>query len=739
MLYIDISNLKNTFLSLNCKSLSTAFNQLRVNDIINLVTNGLYPKYLTKKCYTEVIKMFPLNIYMFKSKHILIMDLISVISNDKFNNLDKYSHHISFYKSYILKKCNSNIISKCIQYMVISDDDIRYLIEKFNKNTINHILSFINCKSITSVNYIFNEIITEKILIRDYSMYSIIYNHQIYNVNFLKYMLYKHGIIPVNIGILELLSDPKTILDILMLINKPRDMMYILDIIDEYNAKDEMIQQYIINKINNGTDIECFYSYVEEFLYNRINELGIYSNIFFKNHVDISKCDNLTKKELKVICDHIDKYDIYIDFIIDTIIKYDYISLLSVIIDKIPIKKLTEELCMKIIIESDKPIKVKSLPIHNITIMTICNKMGYDDIVDFLDMVSLNDMLKKGIDPITDYVFTTNWYNKLHILIKLFVKKYGFCSYKMRKLMFEYPLDIDSIHYLLDEIDNMDYTISDLETKSLVYLLCVNNEIKHKNILINEIQFNEFDKNKQFIIFKSNDYKLKAIIIINNVPKLQIFNVKDLNYVKIKKGICIQFTSLYKQCENSEERVLSQLLDILLLSLYGLYYIPFKYIPNWIPIIDIIRCNKYYSPNKIEYGTILNFSYEEFIKYEYLSDYVTNLYSLSEPISNYHAAVNSIFVTLFVYIIIGSTKHTKKTIYDFIISFINILNFNVKISYTNLDNNIIIEVCKEIETLKTYISNTGFVFIKKKSLTNTLLFCERICVNIILYNNRLLR
>lgn len=130
--------------------------------------------------------------------------MIALVYNQK--NIELYREHINFHKKDIIKKCSKRIILKCIQYMVIADDDIFCLIHRFSNIEVENILTKINSESIKNINYLFSESLAEKIFINDFSLCDSLYQHQSFESKFLMDMLYKYGIIPNNDGILSAIS-----------------------------------------------------------------------------------------------------------------------------------------------------------------------------------------------------------------------------------------------------------------------------------------------------------------------------------------------------------------------------------------------------------------------------------------------------------------------------------------------------------------------------------------------------
>ncbi|APG58242.1 protein E2 [BeAn 58058 virus] len=396
---------------------------------------------------------------------------------------------------------------------------------------------------------------------------------------------------------------------------------------DEQLSNEEL-KNYIIKKINLG-EIENYKSYASKYLYNKQENLGIYKNIFFDEVFDITQYD-ITKEQLVIICKYLDRYELYINYLINYLIKENHFDILASIIDKIPVEILTEELCIRLICESNTKIMIKDIPIHSSLIMVMCIQMGYDDLVDLLDSIELNALIEKNADIITDYVLTTNWYNIEHELLYLFVKKYGFCTEKINKLLFEYPLTLESIRYLLNIIDN--YSQSDMiysVNKTLFYLTCTVSNLKIEKIQrISKITFSDKEYNNYINI--SDKTKVRSIILYNNIPGVDKTFFNNIVYKNTNFGICIYKDAINNKVLTSEKSICTEIYNIATLIRYGLIYFPYLYFPSWVPIIDIINGYKYTTPCKIEYGVIYKTTPIDFVEYKSIGKYISNIYYLKK-------------------------------------------------------------------------------------------------------------
>ncbi|QDJ95009.1 IEV morphogenesis protein [Hypsugopox virus] len=731
---LSINTIKDSFNDKECSSIVTAFYNLKLNDALRYILIDLHPNKLPKKWYTEIVEVCAKKLYLFKPQHILFLDLVSVLTYQK--NISLYSNHINFFKNDILLFCSNDIIAKCIEYLILSDDDIRLLKDRFGYKELEYILTNINENSVMSMNFIFSESLTENIFIKNHHMYECLYDHQNYSFTFLQEMLYKYGLVPNNIGILDAITK-EIVIETLMACKEEKDIIKFFDMLDEDIKTDEDIQKYIIDRVMFSNDANLFKFYISEYLYEKRNQFNVLQQIFFDIDDDITKYENISKQYLETICNNINRYESHIDYIVNYIIKKNYIDLLSIIIDNIPKNILTEELCIRIVCDSKTKVKVKSLPIHSSLVMTVCKQMKYTDMVEFLDTLDINLLIEKDVDLLTDYTFTTDWFNKCNKLIDVYIKKYGFSPLMMRKLMFDYPLTTESSIYLLNIMDvykdkNVFYPNM---ASSFIYLLNNNYKLKQKRILNKNIELpcKKFNKEYKTILLQPDSKELRSTILISNITDLYTCNMEDISKIKTKEGYCVQFKPSSVKINTNYERIKKQIYDIAKLASYGLYYIPSIYLPNWVPIVNIINGKLYSHPTRIEHCVILDISPGDFIEYNYLSQETFNIYKLTEPISNYHAAINSLMSVLFIYIVIGSVKYCKIKLEDFISSIIDSFCTGMKINEIIYED--ITDVCKEINVLKSYASDSSFMFIKKNTLIKTLELCEKVCIAIILDNN----
>ncbi|AAR07390.1 33L [Yaba monkey tumor virus] len=681
---INISPIRDMFLSESNTTLNKSFKKLNINDSIKFIISGLHPSCLPQKWYVKISKTIPDKLYLFKPKHVLFIDLVSILSKKK--NIKNYENHISFYKNEMLQKCNRELITKCIQFMTITDDDIRCLKSRFDNDAIDDMLPLINGKSVLNINYIFSDKVTEKMFAKNHKIYNHLYYHQNYSFNFLTDMMHKYGIAPINTGILENISIDNVI-EILSVMKNPQDTISFLDMVPKKCLLNEKLKLYVIKRIKMGY-VDNYIPYAKEFLVSYVDELGFYSSIFFNTTAKLEDIKDLNKGQLLILCKYIKNFEIHINYIIDYLIKNNYMDVLSYIIDKIPKEVFTEEICVRIVCDSKKKVQIKSLPIHSSLVMVACIQMKYDDVVDLLDSIDIN-VLKKKVNILTDYVFKTNWFNDNHELISLFVKKYGFCSSKMKQLMFDYPLTTEASKHLLDiMIKESNMVYSKHNAISLMYLLCTNNELKYKKT------------------------KCSCLELINSVEL----------YTDLKNDL----TEI-----TNENDVVDQFFEISMLASYGVFFIPNRYLPFWLPALDIVNGNENPFPTKIEHCVIFKLSYDDFVSYQDIGYQTSKLYFIDE-ISNFHAAINSLMGTLLVYMVVGS-KFSNKSTFEYVRLLINTFFTGMKINDVLSED--LTDVCVEINNLRPHVCDSDFVFVKKNSLYETINLCKKICVTVILGNN----
>ncbi|ASK51237.1 IEV morphogenesis [Eptesipox virus] len=731
---LSINAIKDSFNDNNSKTITEAFYNLKLNEALRYILINLHPQQLPKKWYTEIVEVCATKLYLFKPQHILFTDLVSILTYQK--NISLYANHINFFKNDILMHCSSEIITKCIEYLILSDDDIRLLKDRFSYKELEYFLTYINEDSILSMNYIFNETLTENIFIKNHYMYECLYDHQTYSVTFLQEMLYKYGIVPNNIGIIDFISK-EIVIEILIACKEEKDIIKFIDMLDEDIKTSEVVQNFVIDRVMSSNCANLFKFYISEYLFDQRDKFGIFQKIFFDIDDDITKYKNISKQYLETICNNIDRYESHLEYIVNYIIQNNYIDLLALIINSIPKSILTEELCIRIVCDSKIKVSVCSLPIHSSLVMTVCKQMKYVDMVEFLDTLDINLLIEKDVELITDYTFTTNWFNKCNELINVYIKKYKFSPLMMKKLMFDYPLTLESSMYLLNTIE-LQKEISTFYpniASSFIYLLNNKYKLKQKRILNKNVDIpcKKFNKDYKTILLKPDSKELKSTILISNIPDLYTCVMEDISKVKTKEGCCIQFKPSTKKIMSDYERIKKQIYDIAKLASYGLYYISNVYLPNWVPIVNVINGKPYTHPTRIEHCVILDISPGDFIEFNYLGQETFNIYNLTEPMSNYHAAINSLISVLFIYIVIGSVKYCKIKLEDFISSIIDSFCTGMKINEIIYED--ITDVCKEINNLKSYASDSSFMFIKKNTLVKTLELCEKVCIAIILDNN----
>ncbi|QHG62592.1 hypothetical protein [Cetacean poxvirus 1] len=730
---LSVTSLHQSFILNKCTTISSAFNKLRFNDAHYLLNLGLHPKYLPKSWYEQMVELMPEKLYLFKPHHVKYIDLISVISN--LNNLELYQKHINYYKDKLIKTCDYNLLIKCINYMILTDDYIRYLYSKFSEDDAIELLSLINSHSIQNISYMFTDSLAEKILLRDCNMYTSLYEHQTFSSDFLKDMLYKYGITPINIGILNDLTDNVAV-DILSSVKKPIEAVCILDMLSDDCLNSNYLQQFVLENIVQGKNIEHYRAYVSDYLPHYVNDMGVYANLFFDNIISVEEF-TLTRKDLEVICKHIDCYMNDIVYLVKYMIKLSYIDLLANIVDKIPRHLLTEELCIHIVCDSPKHVCVKHL-LHTSLVMRMCSQMGYVDMIDFLATISLDTLIDNKIDIITEYSFTTNWYNTNNDLLILLLTKYGFCPYIMNKILFHYPLSkIMSKNLLQLMVENENSKLFFPKMMStLPYLLCTTHKLKQKKIddYKTKLETKPLQECYECVTFNSN--KSTELKILLKIHKTELYTciLNDLCNVKGYGSSCIQFKRP-KLIITDESRVCMQLLDICTLASKGLFFNPSMYLSSWVPVLDLLKGIKVTAPDRININKIDALSPLNFVDYNQLGCVITRDCSLKESISNYHAAINVLMNVMFIYLVVGCKKYVDQEKTKVYIELLLSAFFRgLKIKYVLNDS--ISDVCCELDNLRIISCDSDFISIKNIPLVSTLSLCEKVCIAVILDNNQ---
>ncbi|AUL80463.1 CPXV068 protein [Vaccinia virus] len=144
---ISLIDIRRAFLDNECHTIKKAFGYLHEDKAIPIIKIGFHATYLTKVLYNNVVEFVPEKLYLFKPRTVAPLDVISTIT--KLKNVDKIASDINYHKNSIVITGDKSLIVKCMPYMIISDDDIRYVREQFvGTQSIEYILSFINKESI---------------------------------------------------------------------------------------------------------------------------------------------------------------------------------------------------------------------------------------------------------------------------------------------------------------------------------------------------------------------------------------------------------------------------------------------------------------------------------------------------------------------------------------------------------------------------------------------------------------
>ncbi|AWU47071.1 IEV morphogenesis [Sea otter poxvirus] len=713
--------------------LSYVFRDIRFDDIQELIMKGLHPRHLSRKFYTRIIESLPHKLYLFKPQHVKITDLFMVLYHQ--TNVSLYEKHIEYYQVHILRSGTIDIITRCIPYMLITDDDIRFLMDRFPDNC-DDMITTISVRSIQRISYLFTDEMAHEMILNNPDVAEALYDHQLFSEEFLWDMHFSYGIVPANKGIDSIsLEDLKHILAGVL---STKDAIRLLSNLPKSMLSSIPVKTYILSCIIDGEKLENYVTYAKDYLKDHGNDVGVYVNIMFpEQSVDIDQY-NLTRTQLVNICRFIDSYSAFINSIATLLISHHHYDLLATIVDKVPISLLTETVCIQIVKCAQRPVKLQYIPVHNIKIAEICVNKQYTDMVDLLDTLDVSSLISVGANLFTEYTFTTNWFNDNHDLLLEYITQFGFCPIRMKRLMFDYPLNYDAINYLLDMMVKDTIVFGPKITKSLEYAVCAKNlslpNIRYCIEGVISVPLGMFDKRYSHEYFKSNySTELKMFLQASNIPNLKSVKISNICRVSDESmdGLCIQYVN-NMDWNTEEERLQLQIFDIITLATYGLFTIP-TYTPNWVPVVNALSCTEIPDVTVLK-GDITQLNLRMLHKIQNLGTLTTSQYNLKYPLDSHHAAINSLLTTIVAYLTIGciryvNTNHIKRFVHNIVLQYCEVLKSDEDLLES------IHDVVSELIYLKQndHLVKSDVIVIPRFGLKNTVALATKLVL--ILYNN----
>ncbi|UOX38593.1 hypothetical protein [Finch poxvirus] len=690
--------------------LQRSFMELPIIDIIDLIKLDFYPQCLPKKLYPAISASCVDKIYLFNPKYIQLQDLFLVI--DLFDDLSKYKNIILYYKYEILKSNNYSIINKCKDIIGIYEtDNENILIEDISdKELMDKMIEFPN-------------------------FMKLVYKKRVLSIRILKEMYYKHRILPINKGITFVKEDDICFfVDSLESADSDEDTLYLILECNDKILDSEEVKDVVMRKICKGQNIDVLGYYVKNYFLDH-TKLGIYYNIFFAER-DIVSEYGLKDDSLAIICKYIDKYSKSIRSIAKLLINNSNYSLLATIIDRVPDDMHNENLYMNIIRHvTDKKPKIKNLKsdFFSECLMVMCYLRGYEDIVDFLNGLDVESMIKNRVNPFNDYVFTTDWFNKNTELLKLYISFYFLDPTMMRKLLFEYPLSEESTRIALENIKKA-YSFLSIQDNYINF--SINFDIielpRVFNIPIKKIaDLKEFNNTIPFISNKSYNFKIASQLLKYNV--LKSVKVGNLCYYHKKNLYYLCFntykeTSLPPGVKSDSVRLIDQIGDIGRLFRHGFISFNDYHFGNWLPPLYSSKLLDYFQYNGPDYilsWSIDNIDVKSFVRYKDLPIFFSKKYTTSYLPDKKTLLYSCIYSCVLLYILVGSVIYTEQeNIYYFISNIIN--SFLKGIGIDTDFNPELQDVVKEIIIIRNLPEGKRKLSLVKP--VNLLDLCKRVCV-----------
>ncbi|CCD83207.1 conserved hypothetical pox protein [Squirrelpox virus] len=710
-----------------------AFRSVPTHDAVTMVRRGFHPRVLPRTLYKRMVDLSPSYLYLFRPQHVPFRDLICALSLH--TNVEFFESHVEFHKPQLLRDASSRVVARCVPYMTLVDDDVRVLLDRFGEEEGMEILTTINARSVAGISYVFSDEVAEAMIVNDIGIAQALYDHQTFSREFLIQMLFTRGVVPANEGMAGE-KDPSLICKILSVSRSLGDTIRMMDILDAEALGSDHVKDFVMELILGG-NVDAYVAYAQEYLHDRAEDMGVYANIFFDDRCrDVSEFE-LSRAQLEVVCAHINRYSACVGEVAATLIEGGHLDLLASILELVPRDLLSEDLCERLVVAVGSRVRVKHLPVHTERVLAVCVEAGCEDTVDFLDALGLDTLVAMGADPLTDYVLSTTWLNDDPDLLKLFVRRFGFCGSRMRKLVFEYPLDGQQLMNVLELMVEGEERLDPRVLNTLPFLLCSRDGLAldkpAPRVCLPVCREQLAGYHSEFYGSK-HSRELRVAVRAFSVEGLRACLARDLCHVPSANGFCVQYRRPTPwKCES--ERICMQMFDVARLATNGLFHLPTRYLPEWTPAVAAAKGGRVLGPARFEHCSVLRLSPAELVDYSEIGAVTIKEYALSGHISNYHAGINALMGTLMAYLVLGACRHVldpghvPRFVEELLLSFRQGLKLKMENSEPPL------EACAEVLSLRSIAPPAGAIHVPQGRLDATAALCSRLCAEFVLCNN----
>ncbi|AYO87488.1 MC032 [Molluscum contagiosum virus subtype 1] len=717
--------------------LRSAFCKLPFSVARELLAAGLHPRSVPRHWVPELLRALPEKLYLVRPRHMQLQDLLVVL--ERHSNLELYAAHLEYFKHELLRAADAFLLARCVPYLTLFDDDVRYLVDVFGAAA-GSLLARANARSMYRMSYHFSEDLAEEMLLADARMHEPLYDHQPFTPAFLRRMFFTHGVVPANAGLRD---EPSSQLAVAVLagVACPRAAMRFLMALHRRVLRSAGLRDFVLISIINGQRLEHWLWYARHYLRAKAEAMHVYAPIYFDDvHVPLAQ-HTLTRERLQNICRFAERYARDMPALARTLLAGEHFDLLAQVLAYAPADVLSESVCLRVVRAAAVPVRAAHL-LHSECVLLQCHERGYTDLVDFLDSLDVATLERNGVMPFSEYCFRSEWFNREPELLAMFVRYFGFCGAMMRRLLFEYPLAPDATACVLELMaGNPGMSLFEpTRMCSLRYLLCTTRRLRVRPLrgcvtLPRERTLRADGERRHF--GSEADYDMLVALQIYCCEQLRSCAVRDLAFTRTREGVCLQFRTRARARGGELARLAAQMYDLALLAHRGLFCLPTEYLPRWLPVFDLLAGNELRAPARVEGDTLAPLEPADFVRYEDLGDAATAAYALREPAGSYHAALNALMGTLLAYLVLGSARvvPSEDAVPALVAALLRALRRGLKINERLEDTPL--EVHAELVALRRAAASScgGVTIPEPRALQSTLRLCEHACVAIILENN----
>ncbi|ATI20975.1 IEV morphogenesis [Western grey kangaroopox virus] len=713
--------------------LQEAFCKLSKNDCIRLVLRGLHPSTLNGRWYRAVVDLRPDKVVLFEPRHVDFQDLVVALSI--FENISAFEAYVRYFQGAILRSGDATLIRKCLRYMNVNIMDL-FAVDLFSEEDAEHVYDNLRIDGEAERD-------AASALIHGSDSRDFLYGRHEFNPDFLTSMFYLHGVIPVNCGI-HAISDTKFFIDVLSATRIERETFFILSHASLTVREDTALQDFVIYLISRGYNLRSYSWYAKRHLKHREEDMGIYANVFFDSRLKL--CDfTMTDEVLNVACEFVDRYLDSIEYLVSALLASGRYDLLATILKHVPERFCTEDFYINLIREASSRPRVADFRVHSECLLLMCHMRKYPDVVDFAAGLPVSVFARHGINPFTDYCFSTNWFNVSEELLYLFVRFYGYDGNMMRKLLFEYPITESATVYVLTIMEtNPGMSLFDPRHMcTMGYLLHTTYRLNFKPLeTMIRLEKTRVCPDKISDVFESvHCYAFGVAAQVYSYVPLESYPVNKLTYAEDDGLALLQYAALGDTPDSETERLIAQMGDLGKLAHHGLFCFMDRYLGGWTPLEPLLRNADPtdVQPHEILLSSVGPLEVVEFVRYEDLAQKFADRYRTERLPSSYHVAYSCLFSYLMVYLLVGTANclDSEHQAPDFVRVLINSLLKGLKVN--DKISNISTELQQEIKNLRESVNTgceSGSGFRISVSLSHVVSLCRSVCVSIVLHNNQ---